>query len=107
MEELELTWTRAIKIWWSLVWRLMVYSMVLGLLISLPIGLLAAALGLDEAQTRMLSQGMASLLSLLLGIWVLRVVLSKHYSDFRVMLVPSDEALLKQRAGTAKPGEDE
>lgn len=105
MTELELTWIRTIKIWWGLVWRMMVYSILLGLLISFPVGILSAAFSFDQPTIDMLAQGIAAAISLLLGIWILRVVLTKNYSDFRIVLVPSDEVLLKQEL--SETGDDQ
>lgn len=98
MEELEVTWFRVIKVWWSLTWRIVIYGMIFGIVVSLPLGLATTALGLDEALANHVTRNIPTLAALLLGIWVTRVVLRKTYSDFRIVLVPSDEALLEKVA---------
>lgn len=94
MEELEITWLRATKIWWSLIWRGLLYGLLFGILISIPLSMATAALGLDQVQAERVIQNITGACGLLLGIWVLKIVLGKKYSDFRIVLVPSDEALL-------------
>lgn len=96
MEELEVTWMRAFKVWWSLTWRIIVYSMIFGIVIGMPLGLAAAALGIGQGQASVILQNLATVIGLILGIWILKVVLTKSYSDFRIVLVPSDEALLER-----------
>ena len=103
MEELDITWVRAFKIWWSLIWRGLLYGIVLSIVLGFPLGLIANALGLEQAQAQFLIQNVIALCGLFLGIWILKVVLSKSYSDFRIVLVPSDEALLNR----LNPGSDE
>jgi len=94
MEEVEITWLRVTKIWWSLIWRGVIYGLILGIVISIPLSMGAAALSLDQAQAERVIQNITGICGLLLGIWVLKIVLGKNYSDFRIALLPSDEALL-------------
>lgn len=101
MQELEVTWRRAIKVWWSITWRVVIYSALLGFIISFPLGVGSAALGLAPKMVGMVSQIIGSLCGLVIAVWA---VLGKHYSDFRIILVPSDEAMLRNTASTADSG---
>ncbi len=103
MEELEVTWLRSIKVWWSITWRVVIYSLALGFIVSMPLGLAAAALELDVSLARWLTQTAGMLCGFFIAVWVIKIVLGKHYSDFRIILVPSDEALLRQKATSDSP----
>lgn len=96
MKELEVTWLRTVKVWWSLTWRIVIYGMLFGIVIRLPLGLITTALGIEEALANIIIQNTMTVMALLIGIWVTKVILRKTYSDFRIVLVPSDEALLEQ-----------
>jgi ABC-type dipeptide/oligopeptide/nickel transport system permease component len=96
MEELEITWLRALKVWWSIVWRTLLYSLIISILVGIPIGIAAATLGLDQESAARLGRSLGSLLGLFIAVWVVKIVLGKSFSDFRIVLVPSDEARLQQ-----------
>ena len=34
MQEVEITWGRAIKVWWSLIWRGILYSAIAGFILA-------------------------------------------------------------------------
>ena len=96
MEQLEVTWWRAAKIWWSLVWRGMFYVSVITFSLGIIIGLLAAALGLTE-YIRPYAEVVGFIVSIPVGIWVVKIVMEKHYADFRIVLMPSLESMLDEK----------
>lgn len=94
MQELEVTWTRATKIWWSLAWRGVLFGMIAAALAGFLVGLVLGSAGnpeLVEPTARI--TGMA--VGIPIGIWVVRTVLSKEYRHYRIALVPSHEAVLE------------
>lgn len=97
MEYLEATWTRALKVWWSLAWRLTVFGLVAGILVGLPVAMVAGTLGLGPLQAELLLHGLTIPLWIIIGVWVVRWVLRLEYADFRIALVPSTEARLAAR----------
>jgi hypothetical protein len=96
MEELEITWLRALKIWWSIVWRTMLYSILFSILAGIPIAISTAALGFDEAVALQVGRLIGLVIGFIVAVWVVKIVLGKSFSDFRIALVPSDEMRLRQ-----------
>lgn len=86
MQKVEVTWGRAIKVWWAWTWRLVVYSTLLNTGLILITRLL-------EVPNRFLIMGVLALvLGLPIGWWVVKTVLGKSFSDFRLaLLVPETE----------------
>ena len=82
MQEVEITWGRAIKVWWSLTWRIMLIGWALGF-VSLFI-----------ADLMSVSQDWVGSISLIISTpavwWIVKKVLVIHYSDFRLALLPNE-----------------
>lgn len=96
MQELEVTWMRAIKVWWSMVWRVVAVSILVGIAISVVVGFIAGIFGYKE-DVQVLTQLLGVITGIPIGIWAMKVVLGKEYADFRVALLPSSEALLEEQ----------
>lgn len=97
MEQLEVTWWRATRIWWSLAWRSIFYTLLFTFLLGIIIGLLAATLGVAE-RIRPYAEVIGFIIGIPIGIWVVKIVMEKHYSDFRIVLLPSLESMLDDKS---------
>ena len=78
MNEVELNWARAIKVWWSLAWRGILFGSIAGFIAGFIVGYLGFG-------------NLGALAGLVVGIpigmWVVKLVLAKSFSDFRLALV--------------------
>ncbi|HKI61917.1 MAG TPA: hypothetical protein VKA31_06450, partial [Mariprofundaceae bacterium] len=79
VKEIEITWGRALKIWWSLVWRGVLFGMLGGAVVGFVVG----ALGVSPKDTTLIGM----IIGVPIGIWVVKNVVGKSYSDFRLVLV--------------------
>lgn len=86
MDELKVTWERAVAVWWSITWRstLLVFAAALGT--GFLIGLFGAMLHLDKGFLHRLSLLAGVVGGAAIGIWVVKRVLTKRFSDFRIVL---------------------
>ena len=98
MQELEVTWLRTIKVWWSMVWRFIAVSTLAGIAISIVVGFGAGLLGFSD-KAPAFSQALGIITGIPIGIWAVKVVLKMEYADFRVALLPSSEVLLDRQMG--------
>jgi hypothetical protein len=92
----DVTWGRAAKVWWSLIWRAMIVGGIAGGLIGGGTEFIVQTTGVSRQLIMMLKYLAGFILTILFGILIVRVVLRKSWSDFRIVLVP------KNRAGAAK-----
>jgi len=99
MEEIKFlkpTWAITLKVWWSLVWRSCLYGGLAGgifggLFGGIAGGMLAPVLGLDVRKSaEIFGQIFGGLAGLLIGIWVIKIVLSKEYKDFKIALIAKE-----------------
>jgi hypothetical protein len=97
MDNLEITWERAIGIWWLIIWRMILGSIVLGIIFGFVagfmIGLIGTALGLPHDSVASFNRFVVilvgSLTNIVWGITVVRMALRKQYTGFRLALVPN------------------
>jgi xanthosine utilization system XapX-like protein len=92
MQELDVTWGRAFRVWWLLLWRSIVgatlLSFVAGFVFGLIYALLAGVFGWPAVGA---SIGGGVLGVIIGGVWavlVVRMALNKKYAEFRIVLVP-------------------
>jgi hypothetical protein len=95
MEEIEVTWNHAALIWWSLFWRVTLFGMLAGFVVGLFAGMIAGALGQPDSAEPWARIG-GLIVSIPVGISVVKLVLTKQFRDYRIALVPSTEVLLQR-----------
>lgn len=93
MEEIDVTWSRATRVWWSIVWRSFLFSVLAGAAGGLVLGIVLGVAGQAEGIQKY-GQLVGILLGIPVGIWVVKTVLTKQFRRFRIVLVPSDEVML-------------
>ena len=81
MQEVEVTWGRSIKVWWSLAWRWLIFLVVV-VLVSV------AALMFPSGQiVGQISIIFPYVVVIPMSIWIVKLVLGTAYSDFRLVLL--------------------
>ena len=87
MNEVEVTWGRAVKVWWSIVWRAVLFGFIGGIVAGFIVGFIGGLTGAAGDRITMLSGLAGAIVGIPVGIWAVKVVLKKKYSDFRIALV--------------------
>ena len=87
MQELEPTWKRALSVWWLILWRGIVGSVLLSIAIIALVDALAALIGIESKALNMIGALVVWLGSIVWGVVVVRMALQKRYRDFRLALI--------------------
>jgi hypothetical protein len=87
MQELEPTWQRALSVWWLILWRGIVGSVLLSIAIIALVDALAALIGIESKALNMIGALVVWLGSIVWGVVVVRMALQKRYRDFRLTLI--------------------
>jgi len=90
MEELEVTWGRVLKIWWSYVWRnllAIIGAMVVGGLVGGIIGFVMGALGMSAEAIRMVVAPVSGAMGVAISIVPMKLILGKNFGEFRLVLL--------------------
>ena len=87
IEFVQVTWMRAFKVWWSLLWRTLLFSFLTATSASFILGFIMG-LAKAEAETIKAACIIAGYFILIpVGIVVTKTVLKRHYSDFKIALI--------------------
>jgi hypothetical protein len=85
---MDVTWSRAAKVWWSLAWRGVLFGGTAGFLAGFVVGFVMWSPGAPRRLLTTMEYLAGALVGIPVGIWVVRNVLKKSWSDFRIALVP-------------------
>src|SRR5687768_577499 len=77
---IEVTWGRAAKVWWSLMWRTLLFGGLAGMLLGAVFGGVMGAIGTSPQQIAKISTLLGVVVTIPVGIWVARSILSKSWS---------------------------
>ena len=89
MLELEVTWKRVAAVWWLVLWRSLLGSVLLGGVFGFVIGFVAAMAKYDVKEITPYISIAGGLIGLAWGFVVFGLDLRKRYSGFRLALVPT------------------
>ena len=87
MNEVTVTWGRALKIWWSFLWRGVLYSFFAGIVMGIIMGIAGRVIGLQPTALLTLHLVSGLLVGIPIGIWIVKIVVQKKFSDFRIALL--------------------
>ena len=93
--ELEVTWGRTIRVWWSLLWRNLVAILaagVTGAIIGGVLGAIMGAMGVPVKTIQIVTLPIGFVLGLGISVVPLKMILGKDFGEFRLLLVPKHAA---------------
>jgi hypothetical protein len=92
MEEVQVTWKHAIKIWWSWLWRAMLWTLPTALAFGFIVGLVMAMSGIPIEPYQLYLQAAGGFIGIFFGIYTLKIILTKKsFNGFRIVLVKTSE----------------
>ncbi|MCM8794874.1 MAG: hypothetical protein NC819_03630 [Candidatus Omnitrophica bacterium] len=87
---LEVTWRRVLTVWWSFVWRSIVFGALAGAILGGIIGLIAGLLG--QAQMAQKWGAIAGqIISIPVSMCVMKIILQKKWKEFSIQLIPRQD----------------
>lgn len=92
--ELEVTWKRAIKVWWAYFWRnllAILAGMVIGAILGAVIGFILGALGVSIETIRMVTMPIGFALGLVISIIPIKMILNKDFGEFKLVLLKNTD----------------
>ena len=87
---LEVTWNRTLKVWWSYLWRCVLWSLLAGVVLGAIIGVCTGLLGKPELASP-LGEVAGRLASIPVSIFALRIILRKRFKEFSIKLIEQHE----------------
>jgi hypothetical protein len=87
VRELEVTWARAVVVWWSLVWRFLLASAVAGSALGTFGGFVCFLAGRED-WVEPVATLIGIAVSAVVSLWAVRKVLRLRFRGFAIRLVP-------------------
>ncbi len=84
-DEIEVTWSYVLRIYWAWMWRCFLLFLVFGTLFGFGVGFIASMLNLINIQPLFAAYGLV--VSLIISFVVLRTILKKRFRTFRIALI--------------------
>ena len=83
----EVTWERALRVWWSLICRGLFFGFLAIATVGLILGFILELVRLESEIIRVSCLIAGYLICVPVGIAVTKSILNKHYSDFKIALI--------------------
>jgi len=103
--ELEVTWGRAIRVWWAYLWRnilAVIVAMFVGGLVGGVLGLIMGALGASERTVQVVCAPIGCVLGMVISVFPIKMILGKDFGEFRLVLLVKEEAYTEQHRITGE-----
>ena len=91
MQKIEVTYSHTLRVWWSYVWRTVLFSAILGAVLGFIGGFIVGFMGRSD-MGGLVGGVLGYLGSIPVSIWVFKKILNKKYKTFSVALVTEDNA---------------
>jgi hypothetical protein len=88
--ELEMTWSRAVRVWWAFLWRIAVFSSVLELFAGLFLVAIKVRMHWSTDAFVLVTEVVVGLIYIAVSLMVTRVILTKDFGDFRLAAMASN-----------------
>jgi hypothetical protein len=88
--ELEVTWKRAVKVWWSYLWRniiALIGAVIIGGVIGGIFGFILGMLGASEEIVQLVVTPIGFIIGIGISIVPIKMILGKDFGDFRLVLI--------------------
>ena len=92
--ELEITWKRCFRVWWSYVWRnliAIVVSMIAGGILGFGLGLILGIAGFSVETIQIVVTPIGFILGLLISVVPMKMILGKDFGEFRLVLLQKSQ----------------
>ena len=86
---LDVTWGRAARVWWSLMWRAILFGGLGGTTVGFVLGFFLGFAGTPPVVITTVSGWTGLIIGVPIGIWVVRNVLRTSWADFQIALIPA------------------
>jgi hypothetical protein len=90
MESLEVTWKRAMIVWWAFSWRTLLITpigMIIGGVLGGIVSVLGTKMGLDQKILLAVITVISFPFGIAISVFILKLILKKRFSEFTICLV--------------------
>jgi hypothetical protein len=88
--ELEITWSRVLRIWWSYLWRNLIAILVTVLIagvLGFIIGFIMGAMGITVSVIKLVTAPIGFAIGLVISVVPMKLILGKDFGEFQLVLL--------------------
>jgi ABC-type glycerol-3-phosphate transport system permease component len=88
--ELEITWNRAVRVWWSYLWRnliAIIVGLLIGIVVGAIVGFILGAMGVPVRAIQIIVAPIGFVIGLAISVVPLKMILGKDFGEFRLVLL--------------------
>ena len=85
-------WLRAVKVWWSLLWRSVLFCFLASAFTGFFLGFFLGLVKVEPEKIKSVCIIAGYIVSIPIGVAVVKSVLTKHFSDFKIALIVKEQA---------------
>ena len=92
VQELQVTWGRAVRIWWAYIWTnliAIVVVMVVGFVAGLVLGFILRMAGVPLSTITLVTALIGAVMGLAISVVPIKMILGKDFGEFRLVLKAS------------------
>ncbi|MBC3766049.1 hypothetical protein [Neptunicella marina] len=93
MQEIEVSWKIALRIWWSISWRTAVIILPTTFLVGAILGFGMALFSIPIEPNKIYLQLLGASISIVLSVWILKWVLGKSFNGYRIAIVKHEDEM--------------
>lgn len=92
--ELEITWGRVVKVWWSYLWRnllAIIGAMLIGGILGGILGFILGAMSVSVENIKLITAPIGGIIGLLISIIPMKMILGKNFGEFRLVMIKNEK----------------
>jgi len=90
MEEVEVKWIHAIQVWWSWLWRTMVWVLPISFAMGIIVGIAFNILGINIQENTIYIQIVGGAIGIYFSVKIMKNILGKTFGGYRIALIKVD-----------------
>jgi len=91
--ELDITWSRTIKVWWAYFWRSLIAviaAVIVGAIVGFILGFIMGAMRVDPDTIQYVASPIGAIIGIGFSIIPMKMILGKDFGQFRLVLVSKE-----------------
>lgn len=91
MEEIEVTWTYAVRVWWGWFWRATLWIIPASFVAGLILGIIFMAIGVDIEAYMWIANLVGGAIGVYFSVAMMKKILSRKFHGFRLALIKTED----------------
>lgn len=92
MEEVDVKWIHALQVWWSWLWRTMIWVLPISFMMGVLAGITFNMLGINIEENIIFIQLIGGVIGFYFSVKIMKNILSKRFNGYRIALIKVEKS---------------